>query len=296
MSGTQCIIIILFVRVIQQYTSKRSSMLIPSSLYGNVKYFMLSKLFAAVFAMILLTVGNEWTRIDLSTVLISTASGIMLVLGSVCGLYAIRSGTMALSSLFATAGLLVPCIAGIFLYGETMSLWQWLGVLLFFLSSYLLIGAGKRANGSFNIKTVLLLIGSLLSNGIVMLLQTVFSREVENGSVTAFSFLSFILPALILLVAMGGMKLKNPTACTERISKKLLLIMLLSSLALFIVNQLSTTATALVEPAILFTLINGGNTVIAAVMAAVLFKEKFTVRSAIGILLGVVALVIVKAL
>lgn len=296
MSGTQCIIIILFVRVIQQYASKRSSMLIPSSLYGNVKYFMLSKLFAAAFAMILLTVGNEWARIDLPTVLISTASGIMLVLGSVCGLYAIRSGTMALSSLFATAGLLVPCITGIFLYGETMSLWQWLGVLLFFASSYLLIGAGKRANGSFGFKTVLLLIGSLLSNGIVMLLQTVFSREMEDGSVTAFSFLSFILPALILLVAMGGMKLKNPSACTERISKKLLLIMLLSSLALFIVNQLSTTATALVEPVILFTLINGGNTVIAAVMAAVLFKEKFTVRSAIGILLGVVALVIVKAL
>ena len=45
----------------------------------------------------------------------------------------------------------------------------------------------------------------------------------------------------------------------------------------------------------MFTFINGGNTIIAAVMAAIVFKEKLTVKSVLGIVLGIGALVIIKA-
>ena len=295
-TGTQCIIIILLIRFVQQYSSKSSSLLLPKTFYGNTKYFMLTKLLAAALALILLVISGEYTKIDPLTALISAGSGIMLVVSSVCGLYAIKNGTMALSSMFATAGLIVPCVAGIFLYDEQMSVWQWCGVVLFLASSWLLIGASKKMYASFSLKTVFLLVGSLLSNGITMTLQTVFKRTVTDGSVTAFSFLSFMIPALLLLVFLGGFRLHNPAVCHEKLQRKLILFALISAAALFAVNQLATFATDKVEPVILFTFINGGNTIIAAVIAALFFKEKFTVRSTVGILVGVAALVIVKAL
>lgn len=294
MTGVNCIIIILLMRVVQQYTSKKASLLIPSDAYGNFKYLMLSKLFAAVFALGVLIFSGEFKQIDLMTVLLASVSGIMLVVTSFCGLYAIKSGSMALSSIFGTAGLIVPCIAGIFLFDEKMSLLQWVGIAMFLASSVLLIGATKKSNSSFSLKTVFLLVGSLVGNGITMLVQTIFSRTVKNGSVSAFSFLSFIIPAIALLIVMGGCKIKSPETSKTPLPKKLHLVIIVSAAALFVVNQLATIATGLVAPAILFTFINGGNTVIAAIMGAAIFKEKLTVKSIIGITLGLLALITVK--
>ena len=72
---------------------------------------MLTKLFASVFALAALFISMDFSSFDALTVVISAASGIMLVVSSVCSLYAIKSGTMALSSMFSTAGLIIPCIA-----------------------------------------------------------------------------------------------------------------------------------------------------------------------------------------
>ena len=73
-------------------------------------------------------------------------------------------------------------------------------------------------------------------------------------------------------------------------------IMGVLSTAVFIINQLATLATAIVSPVILFTFINGGSTIIGAVVAALMFKEKFATRSVTGIVLGVLALIIIKAM
>lgn len=256
---------------------------------------MLQKLLAAVLALILLLISGEFLKIDLPTIIYSGLSGIALVIASACGLYAQQAGTMALTSMFSTAGLIIPCIAGIVLYDEKMSLMQWLGILIFLASSLLLISSSKNMNSKFSFKTVLLLLGSLISNGVTMTLQTMFKREIAEGSVTAFSFLSFIIPALILLIFMGGYKLKKPTHCQEKMEKKLVMFAGISAISLFVVNQFATMATDSVQPVVLFTFINGGYTIIAAVVGALLFKEKFTVKSVLGIILGIGALIIVKA-
>ncbi len=296
-TGSLCIIVILLVRIVQQYSSKSSSMLLPKTFYGNLVYFNLTKLLAAAFAVILLVIGGFKSLGGSSlgmTLLFSGISGVMLVLASVFGLYAIKSGTMALSSMFSTAGLIVPCIAGIFLFDDVISPMQWLGVVLFLASSYLLIGASKKMYAHFSFKTVLLLVGSMLANGVTMLMQTMFKKTVENANVSAFSFFSFIIPVGIMSVIMVFYKAKNPDECHEKLQKKLTVFAVISAVALFIVNQLATTAADLVDTVVLFTFINGGNTLIAALIAAVCFKEKFTPRSVAGLLIGIGSLVLVK--
>ena len=70
----------------------------------------------------------------------------------------------------------------------------------------------------------------------------------------------------------------------------------LLAVALFLINQMVTEATKYVPSAILFTVPNGGNNVIAALLAALFFKEKMTVKSTIGLLLSIVSLVLVLGL
>lgn len=295
MSGTLCIIIILLARVAQQYTNKRAGLAMPTSFWGNFRYFLQLHGFATLLTAVLLLVTNEWDRIDLPTLGISALSGVMLVVVNACILYSVKEGTLVLVTMFSSAGVIIPCLAGIVLYDERMSLIQWVGLGLFLVSSYLLIGDSKKSHAAFSAKSVLLLIGALLSNGIVMLLQTVFSRTVVNGSVTAFSFLSFLIPILLLAAIMLGMKLRNPEECREPADKKLIWIALVSAVALFAVNQFATIAANQVEPVVLFTFINGGNTIIAAGVDALMFRQKPTVKGVIGILVGILAMILVKA-
>lgn len=58
--------------------------------------------------------------------------------------------------------------------------------------------------------------------------------------------------------------------------RKLYLPILLLAAALFVMNQLVTKAAAYVPSAVLFTVPNAGNNVIAATMAALWVKEKIT--------------------
>ena len=56
----------------------------------------------------------------------------------------------------------------------------------------------------------------------------------------------------------------------------------------------SKAVTALVSPVVLFAFINGGGTLIATVVAALLYREKLTPTSTAGVLLGIASLVCIK--
>ena len=73
--------------------------------------------------------------------------------------------------MFGTAGLIIPCICGVFLFGETMSAMQLVGIAVFFISAWLLIQSSKQIYPHFSLKTFALLAVVLVSNGLTMLLQ-----------------------------------------------------------------------------------------------------------------------------
>ena len=290
--------IILVMRVVQSSFSKRASNLLPESVSGKTFYFGVSKLFAAAFALVAILIGGDFSLPDLPTVSIAALSGISLAISSICSTLAIRTGTIVLNSLFGTAGLLVPCIAGIFWFDQPMSWPQWVGIAVLFFSAYLLIASSKEIYSTFSLKTFLLLLGSLLSNGLTMLFQMLFSRQVPDGNVSVFSFFTFAIPAVLLFAAAPLFRQKGQPSekpLTQMLPKELVIYALLLSFAVFVINQLATLASATVPPAVLFALINGGATIISAIVGAAMFRERLTFKSVCGILLGVVSLVVIKA-
>ena len=285
--------IILVVRIVQQICGKYKSILFPKTFRGVAKLFAFTNLLSTVPALILMLLDGN-TTINFITVLTSALSGFALVISSICSLTAMKSGTMVLCSMFSAAGLIVPCIAGVFLFSEPMSWLQWLGIVVLIASSLLLISSAKQIYPQFSLKTVLCLVCSFLGNGLTMLMQMIFSHSTGGGSVSMFSFFTFAIPCLtmVLIVLFSGRKSSEKD---EKLPKKLLFFAALAGVAVFIVNQLATLASGFTPPAILFAFINGGNTIIAALVAAVMFGEKLTVKSTAGILLGVASLIIIKA-
>lgn len=291
--GTLYISAIMICRVAQHLCNKRTSNCI-SNMRLFFKYSAFRQLLSSVLGLVLIFISQSEFKCNFETILISSFSGLMLVSSIGFSLSVLKMGTVALSSMFATAGLLVPCIAGIFLFNETMSASQWCGVGLFFLAAYFLISSSSKIYCKFSFKLFLLLLGVLLSNGFTMLSQLMFARYVPDGNVSVFSFFSFAIGGMFMLI-LSFVTVKNTESGeVSKFTPKLLGLGAVLSIAVFIINQLATMAAAIVSPVILFTFINGGSTIIGAVVAAVFFHEKLTTKSVIGIIIGVLSMIIIK--
>lgn len=288
------IVVILLCRVVQAFFNKRSSNVIQN----HTVLMGFSAFQSAVSALLgigLIVMTDGGFSLDWPTAMIAAFSGVSLFFSITCGIYAMKSGTVSLSSMFGTAGMIIPIAAGAFLFDKPVAPMQLVGVFIFFVSAYLLIGASKTIYTNFSYKTLFWLIGSLVANGCTMLTQQMFTVYVPYGNVSVFSFLSFAIIA-VLSGIFYGVSASRHTAKQEdtQLSRTLIVCGVALAAAVFVINQLATICTKLVSPVILFTFINGGGTIISALVAAVIYQEKLSKKTIIGIVLGIASLIIIK--
>lgn len=287
------LIIILLLRVPQNFSSKKTSGLVTNSqsyfLYGTYSYTL-----AGLIAFVML-LFDGMSGFSLPAVGISALGAVSLAVSLFCSIEALKSGVMVLAAMAGSAGLLLPCIAGIFMFNEPMKPVQFIGIALLIFSGWLLIGYSKEQTGSFTPRTLLLLIGSMLSNGSVMLAQKMFSKYLPDTSVSIFSFLTFGLIGIGMFIGLVPSLLsQSGRAKIAAVPKPVFLYGTISSIILLAINQLATLAGRNVPSAIMFPINDGGATIITAITAAIFFKEKLTVRSVCGLILGIGSLIVIN--
>lgn len=335
--------VIMAMRAVQSLFTKKNASSVPKNAEGYIKYTAYYEGVAALLAAILFAATCRGAVVGAGkTAVYASVSGVCLALSCMCGIYTLSTGTMALNSLFATAGLLVPAVAGMFLYGEALKWWQWCAVALFMVGAWLLVGTSSSLYGKFTRKNLCVLLCSLVANGVTMLMQKMFGMEVTGGNVSLFSLISFasgVILLLILLAAVssagkrrhgrvapaeqagretpaaelaagdalfeaGEREAENRSACPfrlfadsraeARLPKNVFLYGLALAAAVFLINQLATLSAPLMSSVALFALINGGATVISALVGALFFRERLTARSVLGLAVGIGALVLVQ--
>ncbi len=290
---------ILLLRVVQSITGKSCSKLMPTDFTGVANYMSLRMAFSSVGAVVLLILGGNiltaFSEMSLLGWVIASATGLVIAISGICSLLVLKNASVVLGSLFSAAGLLVPTISGIFIFNQNVGLGQWLGIICLFVAALLLSLSSKKTNGKITVKTVILLFGSMIFNGSTMLLQALFKANVPNGNVSLYSFLQFVIPAVLLfiisIISSSKAKEKLP-----KIDDKLIIYTVFAALAVLGISQISTIASELIPVAVLFPISDGGGTVISAIVACVMFKEKFTVKSTLGIIIGILGLVMIKLL
>lgn len=287
------LIIILLLRVPQNFSSKKTSGLVTNSqsyfLYGTYSYIL-----AGLIAFVML-LFDGMSGFSLPAVGISALGAVSLAVSLFCSIEALKSGVMVLAAMAGSAGLLLPCIAGIFMFNEPMKPMQFIGIALLIFSGWLLIGYSKEQTGSFTPRTLLLLIGSMLSNGSVMIAQKMFSKYLPDTSVSIFSFLTFGLIGIGMFIGLVPSLLsQSGRAKIAAVPKPVFLYGTISSIILLAINQLATLAGRNVPSAIMFPINDGGATIITAITAAIFFKEKLTVRSVCGLILGIGSLIVIN--
>ncbi len=289
------IFIIMIMRVLQSLYSKKAAVLLPNGIKPYVSYVFISKLFASLFAILLIVISMDLGGINMQAVLIASCSGISLAIGSLCGVKALSGGTIALNSMFGTAGMIIPVILGIFFFNENVSFVQWICIAVLFVAMFMLVSDTKNVMKGFEWKTLIYLIGSFLSNGIVMFCQKLFGFLQPDGNVTMFSMLTFLIPTAVLAIVLPFIKNERGESGEKvKMPKMVILYAAVLAFAVFMIQQLVTLLTPVMSSAVLFTLVNGGATVIATAVGALVYKEKITLKSGLGVVIGIVTLILIK--
>ncbi len=294
-------VIIALMRVIQRTSAKKASTLVNDrgSFFQYGGYYQgLSALFALIFLCF-----TSFQGFDGATIVCAAITAILFALDLYSNIEALKGCTLMICQMMATGGLLVPCIAGIFLFDEPMGLWQWFGLALFLISVYFLANDSKEENKKFTFKTFVMLLVVFFSNGLVMLVQKYFALYSPTGNVGLYSALTFALNALLLYGCrvllllkkskQEGMEGKSAYPW-KRMDKSLFLYGALLALGVFTVNLLVTTMAKTVPSAVLFTVTSALSIAVTCLVGAVGFKEKITAKKIVGILLGFVSIILVS--
>ncbi|MEG2380143.1 MAG: hypothetical protein RSB38_00410 [Oscillospiraceae bacterium] len=284
--------IVLAMKGVQGYfTKKLSGELTQKVTY--VTYLAFNMLLSSLFAGVLLLVGKGNLHIDSMMLWCSIICGISIAVCMVANLMALKEGAIVLVQVFAMAGILVPCISGSFLFGEKVSILQFIGIGILIISTLLLMQYNKSIYGKLTPKTIFLLLITLISNGTTMLAQKMFAFYVPSGNVSMFSFLQFIIPTIVLallikpIAKQEGLKVKIP-------SKNVFIFGSILAVAILTVSQLSTVVSKALPSVLVFPIVNGGGLILTTILAATCFKEKLSVKSSLGLILAIISLVIIN--
>ena len=295
-------------RVAQKVCSKKVSAEVQGKTFFH--YGGYYNLLSALFSLITLAIVG-FHGFDFSTILCALATAICLAVELFASLEALKGASLIVNQMFSVGALFIPCIVGIFFFDEPMSIWQWVGLLLFIVAMYFMVAPTqdkeKKTSSKISIKTVVMLLLTLVAGGGTMVAQKAFAKVVENGNVAMYSFLMFALNAIILYTCYGvlnfrdrknfeAVEMKEEKKETNKLTKVLLVCGLILAFAVFVVNALVTELGKSVDSAILFSVSYAISISITILVSSIYYKERITWKNIIGVILCVGALAIINFL
>lgn len=276
------------------FFDKTSSNEVNSTL-RTIKYSTIRSTFCAICTFIIFLIFGDSFYIDAPTIYLSLAFGILMTIDLINYLFLAKTGMIALMSISnQAASLLIPSIAGIFLFSIPVNPLTWVFVATLLVSAYLLCSSSKEIYTEFSSKTVIMLLIRFFVGGTGSLVMQSFAR-IDGGVTTVFLLLSYIIEALLLLVSFLILK-KVYKEKKVSISKRLLMCAGGGSVSLTITHTATVVAAAYIAPVIMFSSTTVGVTVGTAILGAIFFNEKLTLKSVVGIAGACISVLIINML
>ena len=156
-----------------------------------------------------------------------------------------------------------------------------------------MIKSSQQTRFSLTIKSALMLLLVFISNGLAMIFQKHFALNYPEGNIALFNFAAFFINAVLFYLIIGSYILKKKQMPTP-LGKPLMIYGALFSISVFTIGQLITLCARTVSSAILFTVSGGISLIVAILVGTLIFKEKLTVNSFIGLIISLAAIAVLS--
>lgn len=218
------------------------------------------------------------------TVLFGLSYGLVLCLSMHTGFQALRIGPLALSSMMGSFSLIVPFLVGVICLNESVTVFKIFGLILL-LTSIFLINVKKE--GRFSKRWLLYAVITLLANGICSVVQKIHQLQFPTLYRTEFMFWALLCVSVMLCIShIAERRPRSPLT----FSATGVVTGIMNCMANYMVLYLSATENA----SVLFPIVSVANIITVWGIGVVFFKERLQYWQAIGLAIGIPAIVLLK--
>jgi drug/metabolite transporter (DMT)-like permease len=196
---------------------------------------------------------------------------------------------VSVTSIAGKMSVVVPILFGIFLYNESVTFFKILGIIIALIAVYLSsVKEEKQEKNGTLLFPVLLFIGS---GTIDTLLKYVQVNYVADGDVAVFSGSLFGIAAIFGSIILGikTLRKREPFGIKNVIAGIVLGVPNYYSIV-FLMKALQNKN---IESSTLFTVNNVAIVIVSTVVGLLFFKEKFSLKNKIGVVLAILGIVLV---
>ena len=246
-----------------------------------------------ISAGVLLTeVWGRGLTIDVPAVLYGALAGVMISVFTVTWLLSVRHGAFMLISVAQMFGVVVTVICSAVVFRENITFLQFaaMGVLMI---AVVIMGSYSRSiKGKLSVSAVVLLVVCGLSSGLYDFSQKLFTHY-SAASVSTLNLLTYFISSVVLC---GVFFLAKEKGCTVEngLFRKTFVSVLIMSVCLFLNSYFKALTTMYLPATQIYPMYQAGGLIISALMSAVFFKERITLRCVVGMILAFVAILLLK--
>ena len=219
-------------------------------------------------------------------------AGVTVSLFMVTWLLAVRRGAFMLISVSQMFGVVVTLICSFIVFRDPITLWQLLAVVILTVAVLIMVSYSVGLKGKISVGSVILLIACGVSSGLYDFSLKLFTHYSE-ASISMLNLISYFVAALALMIVFL-LPSEGDRFDAGKMLRSTLITIVIMSVCLFINSYFKALANNYLLPAQVYPIYQAGGLIFSAVMAAVFFKEKITVRCVIGIALAFVAILLLK--
>lgn len=239
-------------------------------------------MFVIAFLIMLFINRSNIVLISMPTVLMAVIYGLALVFAQIFLIKAMNNGEVSVSTLFYSCGFLVPTFFSVIIYKELLGFLKLSGIILILVSFFVSVEKGKKGT----VKWLAPMFMAFFCNGIVGVMQKVFSMSEVKGEQGAFMAIAFLIGAIVTFIIMPKKEKSFPSGGFLKMVSG-------SGTTLGLVNAINVYISGVLPGVVVFPVVNGGGIIVSALLARIIIKEKISVRKTIGIFIGLIGIVLV---
>ena len=217
-------------------------------------------------------------------------SGICYATGFYAMYAALKTGSFGLTKLLSSFGSIIPIVYGVVFLNEQPTKFTYIAIVLVFVSVFLMNHKSTDEKANFSVKWLVCVIASIIANAGIMIVaksqQLVFDTKCSNE----FLIISYAL-AVVFLVIFGIIYERGQFKSTIKGGSVYgLLAGVFNGM-----NNVLVLLTYLYVPLTIITPVKGAlGLVISFVLSVLLYKEKFTKKQIVSVVIGIIAAVLSK--
>lgn len=230
---------------------------------------------------------------------ISALSGVTTSIFVVCWLISVKKGAYMMLDVFLMLGVLVPIVAGHFVFGEAIKPTQWIGIGVLFIAVMIMCSYNNSIKEKMSISALVLLIVCGVANGLTDFSQKLFVKQMSEVPIAVFNFYTYVFSAAVLGIffAIFSIKEKTQGASAGLYGlKRIFGYIAVMSVCLFANSYFKTMAAGFLDSAQLYPLNQGMALMLSSIMSAVLFHERLTIKCILGLVISFAGLIIINVL